>query len=81
MIIKKFIIIFLLAFTLNVGLQNQRMINNSPRHILVNVIGKNYTKDNEEFIKRIEKKRFAEMIKLYINILEINKHTYYYNTS
>jgi len=80
-LIKKFILILLLAFTLNIGMQSSRMINNSTRHVIENIVEKNFTKDNEEFIKEVEKKRFAEMVKLYINILESNKYTNYYNTS
>jgi hypothetical protein len=80
-LIKKFILILLLAFTLNIGMQSSRMINNSTRHIIENIVEKNFTKDNEEFIKEVEKKRFTEMVKLYINILESNKYSRYYNTS
>ena len=81
MLIKKFILILLLAFTLNIGMQSSRMINNSSRHIIENTAEQNFTKDNEEFIKEVEKKRFAEMVKLYITILEVNKHSQFYNTS
>lgn len=81
MLVKKFILILLLAFTLNIGMQSSRMINNSTRHIIENIVEKNFTKDNEEFIKEVEKKRFTEMVKLYINILESCKHTNYCNTS
>lgn len=81
MIIRKFILIFLLVFTLNLGMQNSRVLNNSSRHVIENIIEKNFTKDNEEFIKEVEKKRFSEMVKLYINILEANKHNQFYNTS
>lgn len=80
MVIRKFILILLLVFTLNLGVQSSRVLSNSSRHIIENIIEKNFTKDNEEFIKEVEKKRFSEMVKLYINILQTNKQQYY-NTS
>lgn len=81
MIIRKFILILLLAFTLNLGVQSSRVLSNSSRHVIESIIEKNFTKDNEEFIKEVEKKRFSEMIKLYIQILEKNKRFKYFNTS
>lgn len=81
MIIRKFILIILLAFTLNLGVQSSRVLSNSNRHVIENIIEKNFTKDNEEFIKEVEKKRFSEMVKLYIQILETNKCYKYFNTS
>ncbi len=81
MILKKFIIIFLLAFTLNIGIQSPRTLSQTQRHIIENILEKNYSKDNEEFIKEVEKKRFSEMVKLYINILQAHKNFTYYNTS
>lgn len=81
MIIKKFIIILLLAFTLNVGVQSSRALSETQRHIIENILEQNYTRDNENFIKEVEKKRFAEMVKLYINILEANKSNKFYNSS
>jgi hypothetical protein len=81
MIIRKFILILLLAFTLNHGMQNSRLLSNTSRHIIENIIEKNFAKDNEDFIKEVEKKRFSEMIKLYIQILETNKRYKYFNTS
>lgn len=62
-------------------MQSSRMINNSARHIIENTAEQNFMNDNEEFIKEVEKKRFAEMVKLYINVLEKNKQTKFYNTS
>jgi membrane associated rhomboid family serine protease len=79
--IKKFILILLLAFTLNLGVQSSRLMSNTSRHIIENIIEKNFTKDNEEFIKEVEKKRFSEMVRLYTNILQTNKNFTYYNTS
>ena len=81
MTIRKFILIFLLVFTLNLGMQNSRVLSNTARHTIENIIEKNFTKDNEEFIKEVEKKRFSEMVKLHINILEANKKFIFYNTS
>ncbi|MBS1495028.1 MAG: hypothetical protein JST55_16090 [Bacteroidetes bacterium] len=81
MIIRKFILILLLAFTLNLGVQSSRVLSNTSRHAIESITEKNFTKDNEEFIKEVEKKRFSEMVKLYINILESNKKSKYYNTS
>lgn len=81
MIIRKFILILLLAFTLNLGVQSSRVLSNSSRHVIESVVEKNSTKDNEEFIKEVEKKRFSEMIKLYINIIESNKKSKFYNSS
>jgi len=80
MILKKFIIIFLLAFTLNIGIQSSRILSQTQKNIIESVIEQNYSKDNDEFIKKIENGRFAEMVKLYISILKINKNNYY-NTS
>ncbi len=79
--IRKFILILLLAFTLNLGVQSSRAMSHTSRHIIENVIEKNFTKDNDEFLKKVEKKRFSEMVKLYINILEANKRYKYFNTS
>jgi len=81
MIIRKFILILLLAFTLNLGIQSSRALSYTSRHVIENIIEKNFTKDNEEFIKQVEKKRFSEMVKLYINILQANRHNQFYNTS
>lgn len=81
MILKKFIIIFLLAFTLNIGVQSSRTLSQTQRHIIESITEKNFSKDNEEFIKEVEKKRFSEMVKLFINILERNKCDKYCNTS
>lgn len=81
MVIRKFMFILLLAFTLNLSVQSSRVMSNSSRHVIENIIEKNFTKDNEEFIKEVEKKRFSEMVKLYINILQANKNFSYYNTS
>lgn len=81
MIIRKLILILLLTFTLNLGMQNSRVLSNTSRHVIENIIEKNFTKDNEEFVKEVEKKRFSEMVSLYINILESNKKSKYYNTS
>jgi len=81
MILKKLILILLLAFTLNLGLQNSRVLSNSSRHIIESVTQQNYPKGNEDFIKEVEKKRFSEMVKLYINILETDRRDKYYNTS
>jgi hypothetical protein len=81
MVIRKFILILLLAFTLNIGMQSSRALNNTSRHVIENILEKNFTKDNDEFIKEVEKKRFSEMVRLYMNILEANKRIKYYNTS
>ncbi|MBN8570321.1 MAG: hypothetical protein J0M18_11885 [Ignavibacteria bacterium] len=62
-------------------MQNSRVLSNTSRHIIENIIEKNFAKDNEDFIKEVEKKRFSEMVRLYINILESNKKSKYYNTS
>lgn len=81
MSIRKFILILLLAFTLNLGAQSSRVLSNSSRHVIENIVEKNFAKDNEEFIKEVEKKRFSEMVKLYMSILKTNKNNQFYNSS
>lgn len=81
MSIKKFILILLLTFALNLGVQNTRALTETQRHIIENILEQNYSKDNEEFIQEVEKKKFYEMVKLYMNVLQTNKRSKFYNTS